>query len=55
MQDVHELRMFAHCPKFSLHPMQLPGAHLGIGRMAVPKVDLLGIVFCLNKHGKEQV
>jgi hypothetical protein len=55
MQDVHELRVFARGPKFRLHPVQVPGAHLGIGRMTAPKVDLPGKVFCLNEHGKEQV
>ena len=55
MQDVHELRMFARGPEFRQHSVQLPRAHLGIGWMTAPKIDLLGIVFCFNKHGKEQV
>jgi len=55
MQDVHELRMFARRPKFRQHPVQFPGAHLGIGRMAAPKVDLPGKVFCLKKGRKKQI
>ena len=55
MQDIHELRMLACKPELGKHPVKLTRVHLEIGRMAAPEVDLLGIVFCFNKHGNEQV
>jgi hypothetical protein len=47
--------MFARRPKFRLHSMQFPGAHLQIWRMTAPAIDLPGVVLCFNEHGKEQI